>query len=238
MMKFPRHSLVGFMVLAVLGVVFIASANRSHDETAGLVLGEQIEDPLGDVTAPEGLDVISAEPEQLPENMMKESKLPESKVVEKKLEIIPVPKVDAVDVRKPTDAREDLVAESDPNGKKIVIHLSSQTMDMVEHGVVLSTFKISSGKRGMQTPTGTFKVLNKNKRAYSKTYGLYMPYWMAFTTRGHGIHELPEWPNGYKEGENHLGTPVSHGCVRLGVGSAQTMFEWAEVGTPIEVVQS
>lgn len=88
----------------------------------------------------------------------------------------------------------------------------------------------------MWTPTGEFKVHNKNPRAWSRTYGLYMPYWMAFVPSGkYGIHELPEWPGGYKEGANHLGTPVSHGCVRLGVGSAKAVYEWAEVGTPIVI---
>lgn len=221
--------------MAVLGVVFIASANRSHDEAGGLVLGEQVDDPLGDISVPEGVGVELAEPTQLPENLIKEAKLPESKVVQEGPGSKGDPKAD---VRPPAPARETLAAEPNSNGKKIVIRLNSQTMDLVENGVVLNSFTISSGKRGMATPTGTFAVLNKNKRAYSKTYGLYMPYWMAFTTRGHGIHELPEWPNGYKEGENHLGTPVSHGCVRLGVGSAKTVYDWAEVGTTVEVIQS
>jgi hypothetical protein len=65
---------------------------------------------------------------------------------------------------------------------------------------------------------------------------LYMPYWMAITPDGkYGIHELPEWPGGYKEGANHLGRPVSHGCVRLGVGAAKTVYEWASEGTTVVV---
>ena len=59
-----------------------------------------------------------------------------------------------------------------------------------------------------------------------------MPFWMQFTGMGHGIHELPEWPGGYKEGAAHLGIPVSHGCVRLGIGPAQTVYNWADKGTP------
>jgi len=49
------------------------------------------------------------------------------------------------------------------------------------------------------------------------------------------IHELPYWPNGYREGENHLGVKVSHGCVRLGIGPAKYVFDWAEIGTPVYV---
>ena len=62
-----------------------------------------------------------------------------------------------------------------------------------------------------------------------------MPYWMAFDNRGYGLHELPEWPGGYKEGASHLGHRVSHGCVRLGVGAAKKLYDWAEVGTLVIV---
>jgi len=119
--------------------------------------------------------------------------------------------------------------------KRIEIVLSSQKLKILEGETILGEYQVSTGKRSMPTPQGTFKILNKNSRAYSKKYGLYMPYWMAFTSQGHGIHELPEWPNGYKEGANHLGIPVSHGCVRLGIGPAQKVYNWAEVGMPVIV---
>ena len=60
---------------------------------------------------------------------------------------------------------------------------------------------------------------------------------MHFSGRGHGIHELPEWPNGAKEGEGHLGTPVSYGCIRLGVGDAEFAYNWADIGTPVYIHQ-
>ena len=47
------------------------------------------------------------------------------------------------------------------------------------------------------------------------------------------IHGLPEWPNGYKEGAAHIGTPVSHGCIRLGVEAAKIVYDWSDVGTKI-----
>ncbi len=118
-------------------------------------------------------------------------------------------------------------------GRYVDVNLTKQVLSIFENGSNQGNFRISSGKRGMNTPTGTFHVLNKRKRAWSNKYKLFMPYWMQFTNQGHGLHELPEWPSGYKEGANHLGIPVSHGCVRLGVGSAETVFHFVEVGTPI-----
>ena len=86
----------------------------------------------------------------------------------------------------------------------------------------------------MNTPAGEYAIRNKAPRVWSRAYGLFMPYWMALVPDGKfGIHELPEWPGGYKEGANHLGIPVSHGCVRLGVGPAQRVFEWTEINTPV-----
>lgn len=100
-------------------------------------------------------------------------------------------------------------------------------------GVRMGTFRVSSGKPGMHTPKGHYKIDNKAPRAWSARWGLWMPYWMALDGGYFGIHELPEWPNGAKEGEDHLGTPVSHGCVRLGVGSAKFLYDWTPVGTPV-----
>lgn len=118
-------------------------------------------------------------------------------------------------------------------GKYIDINLRYQTLSIFENGKNKGTFRVSTGKRGMPTPTGHFSILAKKERAYSRRYGLYMPYFMQFSYSGHGIHELPEWPSGYKEGANHLGIPVSHGCVRLGVGPARTVYNFADVGTPV-----
>lgn len=207
--------------LAVVGVSLVVSSEVVSEE----------QDPLGNVNLPEGADIVS-----LPENVITEATLPnnELRITNQELDANA-----SIGTQNFVPLQGGLIldrATDNASSKKIIIHLKTQTMDMVENGEVLNTFKISSGRRGMETPTGSFSILSKTPRAYSKTYGLYMPYWMAFTTRGHGIHELPEWPGGLKEGENHLGTPISHGCVRLGVGPAKILYEWAEIKTPVEVI--
>lgn len=121
-------------------------------------------------------------------------------------------------------------------GKYIDVNLATQVMTIFDNGSAIDSFLISSGKPGMNTPRGTHRIYNKHPRPWSKQYSLYMPYWMAITADGkYGIHELPEWPGGFKEGQNHLGIPVSHGCMRLGIGPAKTVYEWAEIGTPVIV---
>lgn len=100
--------------------------------------------------------------------------------------------------------------------------------------VRLGEFKISSGKSSLPTPKGNFKIDGKSLRAWSN-YGLWMPYWMSLKHGYFGIHELPVWPNGVREGADHLGVPVSHGCVRLGVGAAEFLYNWAPIGTAVKI---
>ena len=121
-------------------------------------------------------------------------------------------------------------------GRYIDINLTSQIMSIFEEGKLIDSFMVSTGKRGMDTKTGKYTIHNKSPRVWSKDYGLWMPFWMAVAPDGSfGIHELPEWPGGYKEGANHLGTPVSHGCIRLGVGPARQVYDFSVVGTPVVI---
>lgn len=121
-------------------------------------------------------------------------------------------------------------------GKYIDLNLTAQVLSLFENGALIDSFMVSTGKRGMETSKGSYQIRNKAPRVWSKAYGLYMPLWMAVAADGKfGIHELPEWPGGYKEGANHLGIPVSHGCIRLGVGPAKQVYDWTEIGTPVVI---
>lgn len=120
-------------------------------------------------------------------------------------------------------------------GKYIEVDLSNQQLFQMDGSQLVATRRVSTGKWSMPTPVGTFSINSKNPRAYSSTYNLYMPYWMAFIGSKYGLHELPEWADGRKEGQNHLGVPVSHGCIRLGVGDAGHVYDWAEIGTPVVI---
>jgi len=115
------------------------------------------------------------------------------------------------------------------------INLSTQILEYKLNDFVWKSFSVSTGKASTPTPKGVFEVLNKIERAWSKTYGLWMPYWLGLSSPGIGIHELPVWPSGYREGENHLGTPVSHGCIRLGLDSAAYIYNHVEPGVKVKI---
>lgn len=122
--------------------------------------------------------------------------------------------------------------------KRIVITLATQTLAYSIGPKQIGTFAVSTGRPGRPTPLGTFAIRDKHPRAWSNSAKLWMPYWMPFIGTTYGIHELPEWPGGKKEGEASLGTPVSGGCVRLGIGPAKTLYEWAEVGTEVTITKT
>lgn len=126
------------------------------------------------------------------------------------------------------DKNVDLQAE-----KKIVIDVGkNQRLSYYLGDKEIGSFPISAGKASTPTPKGEFKIINKHLKAWS-SYGLWMPYWMGLGNGRFGLHELPIWPSGYREGESHLGIPVSHGCIRLGIGAAEFLYNWSEVGTKV-----
>jgi len=121
--------------------------------------------------------------------------------------------------------------------QKIEISLKNQKLAYYVNGNRWKEFTVSTGKASMPTPKGNFVVVNKIKKAWSKTYSLWMPFWLGLDRGSIGIHELPVWPNGYREGEDHLGKPVSHGCIRLGVGAAQYIFDRVDVGLSVSIIE-
>lgn len=134
--------------------------------------------------------------------------------------------------------RKEIISGYDPRDpypkklqKRIEVSLSKQRLRYYLGDMLLGKTTVSTGKASTPTPVGEFAIANKAPRAWSKRASLWMPYWMGFSGGKYGIHELPEWPGGRKEGQNHLGTPVSGGCIRLGVKEAKKLYDWTPIGT-------
>jgi LysM repeat protein len=124
-------------------------------------------------------------------------------------------------------------------GKRIVVDLSAQRMHVYQNGQLLWNWLVSTGRPGQSTVVGHYKVLNKLPNAYAYTWNLQMPYWLGIYWAGHlqnGIHALPIQANGKRLWEGYLGRPVSFGCIILSTQNAKTLYNWAPVGTPVDVV--
>lgn len=135
---------------------------------------------------------------------------------------------------KPNGEKITLSSPQIKQGKYLDVDISDQVMAVYQDGEIQNVYEVSTGQIGMPTPVGKFKISKKETNHWSTTYRLYMPFALRFLP-GFYIHELPYWPSGYREGTNHLGTRVSHGCIRLGIGPAKAVFDFAEIGTPVVI---
>jgi LysM repeat protein len=122
-------------------------------------------------------------------------------------------------------------------GKRILIDLSEQHLYAYQGETLVYSFIASTGM-GSGTRTGTFRVLDKIPNAYASTWNLQMPHWLGIYWAGsleNGIHALPILSNGQRLWAGYLGTPVSFGCVILGVEEARMLYGWAVVGMPVVI---
>ena len=122
-------------------------------------------------------------------------------------------------------------------GKKILVDISEQYMYVYDGEQLVYSFVSSTGMNNA-TRTGTFSVLDKIPNAYGATWNIWMPNWLGIYWAGsleNGIHALPILPNGATLWAGFLGSPISYGCVVLDTYDAQVLYDWAEVGVPVEI---
>jgi tetratricopeptide (TPR) repeat protein len=122
--------------------------------------------------------------------------------------------------------------------KRIEIDISKQWLYAWEGDTIVYDFVTSTGLPGQDTATGHYKVLDKIPMAYSSIWNLSMPYWLGIYYVGsvqNGIHALPIRPDGSVMWAGLLGQRASYGCVILTDEAAQLLYNWAEIGTPVDI---
>ena len=66
-----------------------------------------------------------------------------------------------------------------------------------------------------------------------------MPRFQMFTYQGAGLHALPSLSTDggvfWTEALDHIGQPMSHGCVRMLPDDADFTFDFTEIGDEIEI---
>jgi hypothetical protein len=99
----------------------------------------------------------------------------------------------------------------------ITVDKSTQSMTVARNGQLLYVWPVSTGRVGYATPSGSFTAFRMEEDHYSREWDeAPMPYSIFFTKIGHAIHGSYE--------TKKLGSPVSHGCVRLSPAHAATLF--------------
>jgi lipoprotein-anchoring transpeptidase ErfK/SrfK len=134
----------------------------------------------------------------------------------------------------------------------VKISLSQQRAYFYKSGQLVGVSQLSTGREGLNTPTGTFKISQKDLNHVSSKYGDYvdaadqvvkpnvelgvdpkppgshfkgapMPYFMRIVG-GVGMHA------GYLPGY-----PASHGCIRMPEFMAESFFKSVSSGTPVTI---
>jgi hypothetical protein len=107
----------------------------------------------------------------------------------------------------------------------MVVSIDEQRAYVYRNGVLTGVSTASTGKKGHETPTGVFTILQKNKDHFSNLYNnAPMPYMQRLTWGGIALHAggLP-------------GYPASHGCIRLPSEFARLLFEVTGTGMTVVV---
>ena len=99
----------------------------------------------------------------------------------------------------------------------ITIDKGRQQMTVEVDGATRWVWPVSTGRRGYDTPSGSFHPFRMEEDHYSKEWDdAPMPYSIFFTGEGHAIHGSYETRN--------LGRRASHGCVRISPNNASKLF--------------
>src|SRR4030081_2605914 len=100
----------------------------------------------------------------------------------------------------------------------ITVDKNAQEMTVAVDGVERYRWPVSTGIPSYETPNGSFRTFRMEEDHYSKEFDdAPMPHSIFFTKIGHAIHGT--------DSESRLGTPASHGCVRLSRANASTLYE-------------
>jgi hypothetical protein len=104
----------------------------------------------------------------------------------------------------------------------ITVNKSAQEMTVEVDGVLRWTWPVSTGQLAHDTPSGRFTAFRMEADHFSQEWdNAPMPHSIFFTERGHAIH-------GYVNA-GRIGTPASHGCVRLAPQNAAKLYALVEV---------
>jgi lipoprotein-anchoring transpeptidase ErfK/SrfK len=123
---------------------------------------------------------------------------------------------------------------TDPNeladeGRWIDVDLSAQQVTAYDGATPVRTFIVSTGKSRYPTVKGQFRIYIKLRSTAMSGPGYYLP-GVPFTMyfyKGYSLHGT-YW-------HDNFGTPMSHGCVNMRTPEAEWLFNFASIGTLVNV---
>ena len=120
------------------------------------------------------------------------------------------------------------------SGKLITVDTGKQMLYAWDGGKIVYSSKVSTGMKFTPTVKGSFKIYKKIPLQDMKgSFPPYEPYYIKnvpnvmYFYGAYAIHGV-YWHHAF-------GTRASHGCVNLPVDASQWVYNWADVGTRVEV---
>jgi hypothetical protein len=98
----------------------------------------------------------------------------------------------------------------------VEVSKSQQQLAVSVDGIERYRWPVSTGRRGLETPSGSFRPLRLERKWFSRQYDYTPMPWSIFFHGGYAVHGTGE--------ARKLGRAVSHGCVRLEKDNALTLF--------------
>lgn len=120
--------------------------------------------------------------------------------------------------------------------KFILVDVNSKKMYIYQNGQIINTFLVSAGAPDTPTPIGEFHIWEKLPVQNMSGYGPGGKYYFQpnvewvnyFTHTGDAIHGVYWHPLSWFGVHNS-----SHGCVGVPDNTAQWIYNWAPIGTPV-----
>jgi len=138
-----------------------------------------------------------------------------------------------------TEAEEKILEDIDYNDSsdfRIEVDLARQILTVFYKGEVLRQMICSGGAPESPTPPGEYATSQKIEYAWVERFGVGAYYWIRFF-EDYLIHSVPFDENGNMIIEEYekLGSPASHGCIRLRLEEAKWLYESLPLGVKIVI---
>jgi len=125
-----------------------------------------------------------------------------------------------------------------PAAKSIKVNLAQQIVEAYEGSTRVFRFDCVTGDSEHPTDRGFFQVMRKVHPYRDPACNEQMDYALFFTHDGKALHQYhgPVPLSVVRNSHGSVGDWFgSHGCVRLSEVHAKTLYEWASVGTTVQV---
>ena len=119
----------------------------------------------------------------------------------------------------------------------IDVNVSDQKVRVYENDKMIKEWVVSTGSND-STPLGRYEIQNRGEWFFSEKYQQGAMWWVSFKDWGiYLFHSVPmdRERNILTDEANKLGSPASHGCVRLEIDHAKWIYDHIPQGTEVYI---